>query len=356
MLPLLFIMLPFLPLVIPMAFLFAVFLTFSRLSADGEYSALLASGYSLARASKPVLLVAAVLYVVGVFGSLHFEAWGRRELIQFYYRKTQTEIDNLVKFKMQPGVFLEDFLGFVFYAESVSENRSKLDNVILAPAKDHKGQDFLLMAPSGKISGSVEKGDFKIAFENGLFISGAANEKSSSVLKFQMSEVDLLRLFQERIFGTESSTDDYRSLPPLELFAYVEKLKADQNRDNSLFWKARYLLHQRFGTPFAVIGFAFFGMVLGIHDVRKGRSGAFAAALMTIMGGYLLLMSFKWLAEHGHISAPVGAWLPCIILMLVGGFLVFQKNRLPLSESPLDPKNIPIVSRFYFPDRERFHI
>jgi len=46
--------------------------------------------------------------------------------------------------------------------------------------------------------------------------------------------------------------------------------------------------------------------------------------------------------------------MPGIILTLLGGFLVYQKNRLPLSESVINPRNLPIVSRFYFSDRERF--
>lgn len=340
--------------IIPMAYLFAVFLTFSRLSADGEYTALLASGYSLARATIPVLIVGSILYGVGVFGALHFEAWGRRELINFYYRKTQTEVDNLVKYKMQPGVFLNDFLGFVFYAEAINDDRQRLDNIILAPSSDSKGQDFILLAPTGKISGSVAKGDFKMSLEYGTLISNPANYDQSSILKFQQADIDLLRLFQQKILGGESTTDDYRSLPPGELVSFVNKLEQDPNKDLSTYWKARYLLHQRFGTPFSVIAFAFFGIVLGIYDVRKSRGSAFVGALLAIMGGYMLLMGFKWLGEHGFLSAPLAAWLPGTLLALLGGFLVYQKNRLPLSESVIAPRNIPIISKIYFSDRERF--
>ena len=39
-------------------------------------------------------------------------------------------------------------------------------------------------------------------------------------------------------------------------------------------------------------------------------------------------------------SAPVAAWLPNAALLLFGWFLMYQKNRLPPSESPLDPQHI----------------
>jgi hypothetical protein len=51
-------------------------------------------------------------------------------------------------------------------------------------------------------------------------------------------------------------------------------------------------------------------------------------------------MAFKWFAEKGAISAPVAAWLPNAALLLFGWFLMYQKNRLPPSESPLDPQHI----------------
>src|SRR6476469_9546709 len=93
-LPFLYIILPFIHLTIPMAYLFAVMLTFGRLSADGEYPELLAAGYSLARAAVPVLMLGVILYGVATASALNLEPWGRREMVQFLYRKTQTELDN----------------------------------------------------------------------------------------------------------------------------------------------------------------------------------------------------------------------------------------------------------------------
>jgi hypothetical protein len=53
-------------------------------------------------------------------------------------------------------------------------------------------------------------------------------------------------------------------------------------------------------------------------------------------------MSFKYLAEKGDLSAPLGAWLPQIIMLAFALFLVYQRNRLPPSESVFDLKRIPI--------------
>ena len=117
-------MVPFLTFTIPIAFMFAVLIAFSRIASDGEFSAMLASGYSLKRAAKPVLILAGILYIIATYCALNFEPWGRRETVQFYHRKTQTELDNMIKVKIKPGVFVDDFLGYVIYAENISQDSS----------------------------------------------------------------------------------------------------------------------------------------------------------------------------------------------------------------------------------------
>jgi lipopolysaccharide export system permease protein len=348
-LPFLYIMLPFISLTIPVAYLFAAVLTFGRLSADGEYAGLLAAGYSLRRAALPVMLIAGLLYVVASLSAMNLEAWGRRELVQFFYRKTQTELDNMVKYKMQSGVFLDDFLGYVLYAEKISADRTRFENVMLAPGKD-SNDSFTMLAPSGNITGSVETGDLRLSLDYGVAYSTRPGTDRISILKFNRAEIDLLRIFQEQIIGADSAEDDYRSYPPGELSAFIDKLAGDPDRDEDTYLKARFLMHQRIGWPFSVVSFAFFGMVLGVADPRRGKSVAYVGAIVSIIGGYILLMGFKWLAENGHLAAPLAAWLPNLILVLFGAFLVYQKNRLPPSEGTLDPVHLPFIGRFFVKD------
>jgi lipopolysaccharide export system permease protein len=348
-LPFLYIILPFLSLTIPMSYLFAVVLTFGRLSADGEYPALLAAGYSLRRAALPVLLVGGVLYGVATGCAMYLEAWGRREMVQFLSRKTQTELDNMIKYKMQSGVFLDDFLGYVIYAEKISEDRSSFENLLLAPGKASRNGDFALMAPSGAISGSVETGNLRLTLDFGVAYSTRDGTDRTGILKFNKAEVDLLKIFHQQILGADSAEDDYRSYTPQELSAYVDALAVNPERDDATFYKARYLYHKRIGSPFAVITFALFGMVLGISDPRRGKSIAYVGAIGTIIGGFVMMSAFGWLAEHGHLGPALAAWIPNLLLLVFGGFLVYQKNRLPPSENPLDWANMPFRDRFKSP-------
>jgi len=347
MLPFLFIILPFLSFTIPMAFLFAVLLTFSRMSVDGEFTALLAAGYSLRRAAMPVMLASILCYVAAALSGAFLEPWGRREMVDFYHRKAQTELDNMLKFRLQSGVFLDDFLGYVLYAEKIAPDRSRFDNVMLAPTGGKGDQPFTLMAPSGAVTGSVENGDLKMSFDYGVIFSTKYGTDQSTVVKFKRAEIDLLRIFQEQIFGSDEVVDDYRSYSPSALWAYVDQLRKEDRGNDPDYFKSRYLLHQRVAIPFATVIFALFAMVLGVQDPRKGKSMAYVGAIGTIIGGYVLMMGFKWLAENGKLPAPLAAWLPNVILLLFGCFLVYQKNRLPPSESTLDPEYIPGLQRLW---------
>jgi len=349
-LPFLYIILPFLSLTIPMAYLFAVVLTFGRLSADGEYAALLAAGYPLKRAARTVMTLAVVLYVVAAVCAMNLEAWGRRELVQFFYRKTQTELDNMVKYKMQQGVFLDGFLGYVLYAEKISPDRSQFQNVMLAPGSNAKKANFTMLAPSGNLTGSVETGDLKLSLDHGVaFATAPGPDAKISILKFNKTDIDILRIFREQIIGADAAEDDYRSFHPMELRHYLNVLVATPRRSEeqeASFKRADFLWHTRIASPFAVITFALFGMVLGVGDPRRGKSMAYIGAIVTIMAGYLLMMGFKNAAENGAMKAVLAAWLPNLVLLVFGSFLVYQKNRLPPSENTLDFVNLPFFNRW----------
>ncbi len=343
-LPFLFILMPFISIIVPISIMFAILLGFSRVSSDGEYTAMIASGYSLRRALGPVLAMTTLAYIFALMGSMYFEAWGRRETIQFYHRKTQSELDNMIRYRMKPGVFLDDFLGYVLYAEHISPDRTRFENVMLGPGHGSETQHFSLLAPAAAITGSVEAGDLRMSFDYGIVYTTKADSDEVSVIKFKRAELDLLSIFRDQIFGPGNAEDDFRSYSPGELGRYVDTLKDPKDRETYL--KARFLYHQRMSMPFACFSFALFAMVFGIQDERRGKSHAFLGASLTIVIGYVALMFFKFLAEKGNISAPLGAWLPHVLMTGLGAFLVYQKNRLPPSESIFDLRHIPVLRNF----------
>lgn len=340
-LPFVFLMVPFLTFTIPMAYMFAVLLSFSRMSADGEFTGMLSAGYSLKRAAFPVLLIGGALYATTTYCALYLEPWGHREWLAFTKRKAETQLDNMIKVRMKPGVFLDDFLGYVLYAEKMSGDRTRFDSVMLAPGIFQR-QNFTLLAPSASIMGSVEEGNLRMAFDYGVIYATEPQTEEISVVKFKRAELDLLRIFQEKIFGPDDGHADYRAFKPLRLRQFVNEMKErPDKKSQEVYKKADFLFHQRFGMPFACIFFALFAMVLGIQDERRGNSFGYLGSIITIIVSYVLVMTFRYWAESGKIAAWVGVWAPNLLLFLFAVFLVYQRNRLPPSESALDPRYFP---------------
>jgi lipopolysaccharide export system permease protein len=339
-LPLLYIVLPFISFNIPIAFLFAVMMSFGRFSADGEYAGLLACGYPLKRAALPVALLAIALFGAGVMAGSYLEPWGRRELVRFIFDKTKNEVDNMVRIKIQPGVFMDNFLGYVFYAEGISSDRTRLTNVMLSPPSGSK-QSFTILAPRGSITGGANTGDLKMSLNDGQALSQDPVNLNGSVIKFKRAEFDLLRLFREQLIEADVGDEDYRTLAPRDLLTHIDKLELQSPRDESEIIRARYLFHNRIAMPFSIFFFGMFGIVLGVVDPRSQKNRAYTGAIAAIIVVYVLMTACKGLADRQWVDAMWAAWLPNLILFAVGAFLLYQKNRLPPSEPVLDRANMP---------------
>lgn len=345
-LPFLYIIVPFLPVIIPISFLFGVMIAFSRLSHDGELTALMAAGMSPGRACLPLALLTVLLYGVTTQCAVHLEAWGRREFVQFIYRKTQTEIDNMIRFKIQPGVFLKDFLDYVFYTEVISPDRNHYNNVMLAPQQRSEGAgNFIVMSPEAEISGSVAGGDLRMILFNGVSYSYNHEDDRAVTLNFARAEIDILRVFQEKILGEDNAKDDYRSYTAAELRNYVQQRqnKPEQNKD---YLKAAYLYYSRFANGFVLFALACFGMVLGIHEQRHSKNRAYLNSVLTIMACFVTMVGFRWIAEQGIIPVLPAIWLPQLMLFLLGAFCLIQRSRLPLSEPIFALRNLPFRGIF----------
>ena len=343
-LPFVYIVAPFLTIVIPMAYLFSVMMSFSRMSMDGELTAMFAAGYSLRKMMIPVFLVGIVLYALGSMCAIYLEAWGRREFVAFTFKKTQTELDSIIRTKIQPGVFVNDFLGYTLYAEEVSKDKVRYKNIMLMPDQTDGG-GFIIMAPQGKMEGTVEKGNLQLSLSSG--ITYAFNEKDDSLttVHFKNANIDILRVFYGQIFGSDGVQEDYRSYGPFELYNWLDsEEKAGRNKSRD-YYKAHYMFHSRFSNPFGVFIFGFFGMLLGLQDQRRGKNWGYISAVATVIGCYVFIMGFRTFAESGSMSAIWASWIPQFVLGLLVSFMLYQKNRLPLSENIFAWSNLQFFSK-----------
>lgn len=342
-LPFLFIIAPFLSLIIPVSLLFGTMIAFMRLSADNEFTVLLSSGMSLKRIFLPTCFVALLTFLITFLASISLEAWGRREFDRFVFRKTKTEIDNIIRLKVQEGAFTDDFLGYIFYAEKIAKDRVHYEHVLIAP-RDGKESDFVLTASRAEIQGSVKDGFLNLNLYDGTSYSFDEVSREVSMMRFEKAGVNLLSAFREKVFG--ALDEDYRSYQIFKLNTYVQELKEQpEARNKGVFLRSRYLLHSRLANPMIVFVFAILGMILGVHEARQPKKWSYFLAIFITITSMFTTACFRWFAEQGYMHAILAAWLPQAGFLLVACFFFAQKNRLPISENILSLRNFPFMRR-----------
>jgi LPS export ABC transporter permease LptF len=323
---------PYLSLLIPIAFLFSIVLVFSRMSLENEIVTMLSCGHSLSKVIKPVLLIAVLLYAFSMVCSLFLESWGRKELKKFIYDRAQLKLDYMVKNRIKPGVFADDFLGYVFYAESIQESDKEYHRVLLSPNKKIKTNkdDFVLVANSAKIIGSVKEKDLAMIFNEGKSYTLDPVKNNRSMLAFSQAKIDLYSLFQDQFMNESDLTWSAKYFNIVELKDYISELKEQPLQNERRIFSAAYLYHSKIASSFIIFTFALLGIIFGLHNPRQSRNWGFVCCLGAVLLSYVVIGLARWAAEEGYIYAPIAVWSAQLIMFLFAVALFFRKNKQPL--------------------------
>jgi LPS export ABC transporter permease LptG len=86
-------------------------------------------------------------------------------------------------------------------------------------------------------------------------------------------------------------------------------------------------IHKKFSIPFACIVFGLCGLPLGIATRRGGRPAAFVVSLGVIALWWVIhAVCVAWV-DIGKLSPAIAAWMPDIVIAIVGIFLIVRTRR-----------------------------
>ncbi len=197
--------------VLPAAFFFAVLLTFSRLSKEQELSALLASGTSVPRLTKPVGLLAMGMACLAVVLLGYAQPHARYAYRSIKHNLAQTSLGLAVK----EGSFLQ-IDGLTFFAEASLDqgNRVRLARIFVLDSEN--GQDQrLTTAREGELIPAGVAGDPVLRLDDGLRLDFEP-DGSMSMVDFEEFRWPLAR---SPISDYRARGGDPRELTFPELFA-----------------------------------------------------------------------------------------------------------------------------------------
>lgn len=86
--------------------------------------------------------------------------------------------------------------------------------------------------------------------------------------------------------------------------------------------KSQSELHSRFAFPFASLVFAVVAVPLGMQNRRSGKSAGFATSIGILLAYYIVQSFLRTLAEKGSLPPALALWLPNMIFMGLGWYLL----------------------------------
>jgi len=303
----LYLMPSFLVFTIPMAFLLAVLLAFGRLSADNEITVMKACGISLIQLMPPVVLCGLSAGLLTLAASTIGVPWGNSAFKSLSVDVMRQNVAATIREK----VFWDDIPGIVMYTEHYDEERHGLKGVIIYDGRD-TSRPLTIFAADGVLGGGTSQHDIRLALNNGsIHVAGKAGEyRLINFGEYIMTVAD----------PGQGSGIGHSELD-MTVAELLQKIKSSATT-KAVRLKTQSELHSRFAFPFASLVFAVVAVPLGMQNRRSGKSAGFATSIGILLAYYVVQSFLRTLAEKGTIPPAIALWLPNMIFLGLGWYLL----------------------------------
>ncbi len=304
-------------LAIPVATLFAIFLTLGRLSHDREVIALQAGGFSLKRIVVPILIMGLLLSLLDLFLNEALTPWGNQK----YYTLIRQMILKNAAPQIKDNAFFKDAEDRFFYVRHYDRENNRLSGVLIydmsgglfveddtarypkvITAEEASWQGNVWELTDGAIHTYDDQGDlkYKARFEK-LSINVGSN---------------LENLFLEQRTPYEMSSRELRRR--------IQILRASGLSADSLIVE----YHAKLAIPMAGFVFALFGAPLSLLFGYRSRAAGIVISILLVG---LFQGTFLWmeaLGKRGILQPAVSVWLPHILFAALGFVLLLLLDRV----------------------------
>lgn len=315
----------FMLLLTPIACMLSVFLTFLRMAADRELTALKASGVSLYQLMPAPIIFCTLCTLFSLFISLFGVSWGMEQfklsLMEFARTKT--------KLSLQAGVFNQEFPGLTIYAQKVDLDSGDI-RFVFVQDKTSKNFTTTVVAPEGTVTTDSEKEQIKVLFKNGR-IFRREGEKLD-VLSFGTYAVRLPLGTMLRKMGFERTSPKELSFEQLlEYDQDQAKMRATFDVDRER--KVKVEIQKRLALPLACLVLGLFSVpIASVFRALKQQHGLILA-LGVFLVYYSMLSVFESMGESRLVPPVIGIWVPNVLFAALGYTFLRQavRERIPAS-------------------------
>lgn len=316
----------YLGLALPAAFFIAIFLVIAKLGDDSEIDALLASGVSITRLSRPFIAVGCGLTLVAllVFGVL--QPLGRYGFQATADAAAQGGWDATV----QAGAFVSPGRGYTLTADNVNITGRSLKGVFLS--RTTRNGEQIITAASGRLLPSRDGKQLRLIGRGGLEYRERPGQPAR-VTRFDNIVLDepfdlTIPPFRKR--GDAQAGTAERELTFSELYRRIASPARQQVPKAVLVSELGGRLVRCLSLPFLPL----LAFPLGMAAKRKGRGAGLVFAALTLLGFHHAVQFGESLGDSGRADPGLAVWGPFALFVLLCSWLFIQSRERP-GQNPL---------------------
>lgn len=327
-------------LTIPMAFLFGTLLAVGRMNTENEILAMQASGISLRRVLRPVLITGVALAILNGYLYLVVIPSANRSLrsLKVEVFSKATNLGNL-----EARVFYEELPNLLVYVEEVDPRTGVWQDVLVYDSSE-PGVERLTLAGRGRLAfdtDPVRRSGMTVDAtpEPWIVLEGVVTHQffryKPGTYHVNVTQTQRIRP-QTGDRGTVRYTLGMSERDSVQLARFVfgdgELKRADDGElDESDREMQRRLagieIHQRIAIPAACIVFALIGLPLGVGSRSGGRGRGFLLSIGVVLLYYVLNNHGELLAVEGRIPVWLGMWAPNLLLTTAAVLMMRRMGR-----------------------------
>ncbi len=308
---------------LPVSVMLATLLTYGRLSSDSELIAMRGCGISLYRIVLPAILLSLIAtgmtfgiseYVVPAANyqatsilvesiQEEHEFWQNRDI--FYPEFEEIQLQNGQK---------ERRLKSLVYAEEFDGKKMK-DLTVLRWIGNSLNQ--IVLSDNATWNNQTQQWDFF----NGNIYQLSADASLGHSTSFKKTKIGL----PKAAFDFARQGRDPYEMNISEAQQYMKILRLIGDTKKLTFFAVR--TEQKIAFPFVCIVFGLVGSALGSRPHQVSRATSFGLCVAIIFIYYLLAFFMGSLGMIEFLTPTMAAWLPNLIGLGIGGWLVYQFNQ-----------------------------
>jgi len=295
--------------IIPMAVLVATLLTFGKLSFDNEIMAIRASGVSILKIAKPLIISVCVLSLFSFLLSDRIAS-----VSHFAYRRILMQIGiQSPAAALEEGTFIKKFKNFVIFVYEIDKN--KLKGIRIYQPQEGKPTRTII-AQKGELISIPERGIIKLKLIHGT--SDEPDPKDPAKLyKLNFKTYDLPL--------NVSGLKDAEELGKKAKDMTIKELRNEIKRLGESGIQGTYPLaaeiHNKIALSLSSIAFLLIGIPLGITTRRSEKSLSFGIGLVLMTLYWVLLIGGMALAQKGMAPPFLALQFSNIVVGGLGLFL-----------------------------------